>query len=82
MVCLQIVANSFLANLSTSATFATILVEYLLKHMEEMGCKMHVISKLTVEFILQISPHYSVTSGIVFYYELTESLFVCVTCVN
>jgi len=50
--------------------------------MEEMGCKMHVISKLTVEFILQISPHYSVTSGIVFYYELTESLFVCVTCVN
>jgi len=38
-VCLQIVANSFLANLSTSATFATILVEYLLKHMEEMGCK-------------------------------------------
>jgi len=51
MNCLQIVANSFLANLSTSATFATILVEYLLKHMEEMGCKLDVIAKLTVEFI-------------------------------
>jgi len=50
--------------------------------MEEMGCKMHVISKLTVEFILQISPHYSDTSGIVSYCELIESLFVYVTCVN
>jgi len=36
---LQIVANSFLANLTTSATFATILVEYLLARLEEMGCK-------------------------------------------
>ena len=36
---LQIVANSFLANSTTSATFATILVEYLLVRMEEMGCK-------------------------------------------
>ncbi|XP_072179557.1 transformation/transcription domain-associated protein-like [Diadema setosum] len=34
---LQLIANSFLANLSTSATFATILVEYLLERMEEMG---------------------------------------------
>lgn len=34
---LQVVANSFLANPSTSAVFATILVEYLLNHMEEMG---------------------------------------------
>ncbi|XP_030629397.1 transformation/transcription domain-associated protein [Chanos chanos] len=34
---LQIVANSFLANLSTSAMFATILVEYLLERLPEMG---------------------------------------------
>uniref|UniRef100_A0A6A7FXF6 Transformation/transcription domain-associated protein-like n=6 Tax=Hirondellea gigas TaxID=1518452 RepID=A0A6A7FXF6_9CRUS len=34
---LQGVANTFLANLTTSPVFATILVEYLLKHMEEMG---------------------------------------------
>lgn len=33
----QIVANSFLANLSTSALFATILVEYLLERLPEMG---------------------------------------------
>ena len=37
---LQVVANSFLANPSTSAVFATILVEYLLNHMEEMGLSM------------------------------------------
>ena len=30
-------ANSFLANLSTSALFATILVEYLLERLPEMG---------------------------------------------
>lgn len=34
---LQIIANSFLANPSTSSVFATILVEYLLERMEEMG---------------------------------------------
>ncbi|XP_052826902.1 transformation/transcription domain-associated protein [Octopus bimaculoides] len=34
---LQIIANSFLANNTTSATFATILVEFLLARMEEMG---------------------------------------------
>lgn len=34
---LQVVANSFLANPSTSPLFATILVEYLLERMEEMG---------------------------------------------
>uniref|UniRef100_A0A1A8ABB8 Transformation/transcription domain-associated protein n=1 Tax=Nothobranchius furzeri TaxID=105023 RepID=A0A1A8ABB8_NOTFU len=34
---LQIVANSFLANISTSALFATILVEYLLERLPEMG---------------------------------------------
>uniref|UniRef100_UPI00358FE8D5 transformation/transcription domain-associated protein-like isoform X3 n=1 Tax=Myxine glutinosa TaxID=7769 RepID=UPI00358FE8D5 len=34
---LQIVANSFLANLSTSALFATILVEFLLERLPEMG---------------------------------------------
>ncbi|XP_043109497.1 transformation/transcription domain-associated protein isoform X3 [Puntigrus tetrazona] len=34
---LQIVANSFLANLTTSALFATILVEYLLERLPEMG---------------------------------------------
>lgn len=33
----QIVANSFLANLTTSALFATILVEYLLERLPEMG---------------------------------------------
>ncbi len=36
---LQVVANSFLANPTTSATFATILVEFLLARLEEMGCK-------------------------------------------
>lgn len=34
---LQIIANSFLANPSTSPLFATVLVEYLLERMEEMG---------------------------------------------
>ncbi|KAH9524764.1 hypothetical protein Btru_027783 [Bulinus truncatus] len=34
---LQIVANSFLAHMTTSATFATILVEYLLERIHEMG---------------------------------------------
>lgn len=33
----QIVANSFLANPTTSALFATILVEYLLDRLPEMG---------------------------------------------
>ncbi|XP_060086157.1 transformation/transcription domain-associated protein-like [Ylistrum balloti] len=37
---LQIVANSFLANPTTSATFATILVDYLLARLEEMGSTM------------------------------------------
>jgi transformation/transcription domain-associated protein len=37
---LQVVANSFLANPTTSATFATILVEYLLVRLEEMGSNM------------------------------------------
>nr|XP_042899044.1 transformation/transcription domain-associated protein isoform X5 [Parasteatoda tepidariorum] len=37
---LQILANSFLANTATSPIFATILVEYLLKRMEEMGSNM------------------------------------------
>ncbi|KAK7066693.1 hypothetical protein SK128_022508, partial [Halocaridina rubra] len=39
-IALQIVANSFLANSTTSPIFATILVEYLLGHMEEMGTSM------------------------------------------
>ncbi|XP_054724829.1 transformation/transcription domain-associated protein-like [Uloborus diversus] len=39
-VALQILANSFLANTNTSPIFATILVEYLLKRMEEMGSNM------------------------------------------
>ncbi|XP_049942725.1 transformation/transcription domain-associated protein [Schistocerca serialis cubense] len=34
---LQVVANSFLANPTTSPVFATVLLEYLLKRMEEMG---------------------------------------------
>lgn len=34
---LQIIANSFLANPATSPLFATVLVEYLLERMEEMG---------------------------------------------
>lgn len=37
---LQIVANTFLANPATSATFATIVVEYLLARLEEMGSNM------------------------------------------
>lgn len=40
---LQIIANSFLANVATSATFATILVEYLLERMEEMGSTSYII---------------------------------------
>uniref|UniRef100_T1JAK1 Transformation/transcription domain-associated protein n=1 Tax=Strigamia maritima TaxID=126957 RepID=T1JAK1_STRMM len=38
-VALQIVANHFLANAGTSPVFATILVEYLLEKMQDMGCK-------------------------------------------
>ncbi|ALC42664.1 Nipped-A [Drosophila busckii] len=34
---LQVIANSFLANPTTSPLFATVLVEYLLDKMEEMG---------------------------------------------
>ncbi|XP_033155613.1 transcription-associated protein 1 isoform X1 [Drosophila mauritiana] len=34
---LQVIANSFLANPTTSPLFATVLVEYLLNKMEEMG---------------------------------------------
>lgn len=34
---LQIVGNSFLSNPTTSPIFATVLVEYLLERMEEMG---------------------------------------------
>lgn len=34
---LQVIANSFLANPQTSPLFATVLVEYLLERMEEMG---------------------------------------------
>lgn len=34
---LQVIANSFLANPVTSPLFATVLVEYLLKRMDEMG---------------------------------------------
>lgn len=37
---LQLVANSFLANVTTSPVFATILVEYLLQRMDEMGSNM------------------------------------------
>ena len=37
---LQIMANSFLANNVTSPIFATILVEYLLERMHEMGSNM------------------------------------------
>nr|KAG5693699.1 hypothetical protein BaRGS_008341 [Batillaria attramentaria] len=37
---LQIVANAFLANLSTSSTFATILINFLLGCMEEMGANL------------------------------------------
>ena len=33
----QIIPNSFLANASTSAAFAGILLNFLLKHMEELG---------------------------------------------
>ncbi|VVC99481.1 unnamed protein product [Leptidea sinapis] len=34
---LQVIANTFLSNPATSPIFATVLVEYLLKRMEEMG---------------------------------------------
>lgn len=37
---LQIIANTFLSNPSTSPIFATVLVEYLLERMEEMGNNM------------------------------------------
>jgi len=37
MFLFQIVANSFLASPHTSATFATILVGYLLERLEDMG---------------------------------------------
>ncbi|XP_031549522.1 transformation/transcription domain-associated protein-like isoform X2 [Actinia tenebrosa] len=37
---LQIIPNSFLANPNTSATFATILVKFLLERLDEMGTNM------------------------------------------
>ena len=36
---LQTVANYLLANKEVSSIFATIVVEYLLERMDEMGCK-------------------------------------------
>ena len=36
---LQIIPNSFLANSTTSATFAGILLTFLLQRMDTMGCK-------------------------------------------
>ena len=36
-VALQVIANSFLASPTTSSLFATVLIEYLLERMEEMG---------------------------------------------
>lgn len=36
-VALQVIANSFLASPTTSPLFATVLIEYLLERMEEMG---------------------------------------------
>lgn len=37
---LQIIPNSFLANSTTSATFAGILLTFLLQRMDTMGCTM------------------------------------------
>ena len=55
---LQIVANTFLANPTTSATFATILVEYLLARLEEMGCKLYFFLKRKIDDIFLISVWY------------------------
>lgn len=41
---LQTVANYLLANRTTSSIFATILVEYLLERMDEMGCEFFITS--------------------------------------
>ena len=42
----QIIPNSFLANSSTSAVFAGILLNFLLKHMDELGSKHTLLSTL------------------------------------
>ena len=43
MFLLQIIPNSFLANPHTSATFATILVKFLLNKLEDMGSMLRVM---------------------------------------
>ena len=53
---LQIVANTFLANPTTSATFATILVEYLLARLEEMGCKFALFFKMVKLMAFNLYP--------------------------
>jgi len=80
---LQIVANSFLANLSTSATFATILVEYLLKHMEEMGCKSCIVSRPIFEFTLLIIENHLIIwcCFVLCWYFRNFIIFVCISVV-
>ena len=41
---LQVILNTFLANPGTSATFATILLNFLLKRMKEMGCMLALLT--------------------------------------
>ena len=41
---LQVILNTFLANPGTSATFATILLNFLLKRMKEMGCTLTLLT--------------------------------------
>ncbi|XP_013399833.1 transformation/transcription domain-associated protein-like [Lingula anatina] len=71
---LQIVANSFLANLTTSATFATILVEYLLARLEEMGWY-STVTGILVDYLLarlEEMGWYSTVTGILVDYLLAR----------
>ena len=54
VVSVKIVANLFLANQATSATFATILVDYLLARLHEMGCRYYVNKQLSQQYTVRI----------------------------
>lgn len=85
----QIVANSFLANLSTSALFATILVEYLLERLPEMGSNVELsnlylkLFKLVFgsvslfaaenEQMLKVNVHFFLFSHLMILYSFTDS---------
>nr|XP_042912991.1 transcription-associated protein 1-like [Parasteatoda tepidariorum] len=65
---LRILAHSFLANTATSPIFATMLVEYLLKRMEEMDLYLHQIVNRSMELASSAKEPYN-------YFLLCRALF-------